>query len=554
VTEAKVIHRWAIIEELPGVRGPSLYKVFIARNLETGTIVALSAVRQEFTDQSGLFDEIQAGVRAYKSLGQGAGIIGDVDCVCETGQLYTTNAYYSGARLLSKWLYDGYVFTEAEIAGIGLQISSALARALDAAVVFGGLCLEGILYDPVSQSAFIVMLPKPPMSLSSVLAVAKGIGNPYYHPPQDILNSKVSAQSDLFSLYLILFALASGRLPYKFSGDFGMACLDVLRKPVPLLGDSVMGVSKSFAAFIDEGLAKGRKGEIMVPQEFRASLSRLQPSTNPIVSEARMRAIAKSNLPFPISFHCSLLWETCDVSFRISQLQSGLTTTMEFLAFLLIAELRSACSDSGDLLARLERPSLGHWLEVLREGGKRLAGHEDGLLCREIVPLLVSRRGRPTLFMDTLEKLVSWRNRRWGHGIQTDEEGTYDTIGEAEGLFQQILIEVLFLSRYRLVVVDALQFRKGRFVTQLTSFRGTAPSKEDALLDKALPCGEALLCSMSLDRYVSLAPYITYAKCPHCGKSDWFLYHSKKDKAAEYFGFHRGHTMEVDWSEGPDES
>ncbi len=66
----------------------------------------------------------------------------------------------------------------------------------------------------------------------------------------------------------------------------------------------------------------------------------------------------------------------------------------------------SACA------AQPDRPSLGHWLGVCRDGLRSLREAKVPVLSSELVDAFFDKRGKPAAAALALDDLVAWRNRR----------------------------------------------------------------------------------------------------------------------------------------------
>lgn len=434
----RIMRKWSIIRDLTSNRNSSVRRSYLAENTKTGCTVALTVLEQSYAIERGLVQEMQEGVREYQKIEKGTGILREVDCIVSESNVYITNEYHPQAKLLTHWIAHGLAFTEEELIRIGVQLASALSRAHKAGVVFGCINPTGILYDPVSSDAYIAMLPKANRKLDTPLAVAKSLGNPQYHPPCDLLGNGISASSDVYSLLVVLYALAAGVPPYPDTSDFGEACMAVIHERHISLYSKSENLSKGFLELVDNGIVNGRRGEFLKASELDAQLSSLKPSRGMAVSLERSKSLAQKHFPLPISFYLGLISSGAqDDATKLSRMQSMVSCSLEFLGLLVMALLDNTRVECDDLYEGIEKPSLGHWMKIIREGGKNLLADTSDNVCPELATAFCSRRGKPTEAQRILNSLVAWRNRKWGHALHSDNEAFFAAVKEGEDLIEK---------------------------------------------------------------------------------------------------------------------
>lgn len=539
------IHHWELLESFtPTVDGrEGVRRSYRARNLKTGNEIALTLLDTSFAINTSLIDETRAGVEAYRALGPCDGLLEEVDCLEVEGHLVVTNSYLHGAYPIRHFVRIGYVFTEVELVDIARRLLRSLRHGHARGVVFGAINDVNVLYQPETGRAFLAALPLRLASLSKILDVARFLGVPYFHAPEVVLDNRTSPLSDLYGLCMVLYQMCAGRVPHLRSLDVGQTCLSIVNADVPRLpADTTL--SRKFAQVIHEGLTKDPARRVQSADELLGRLDEITPRPTPIATNARITEVARTCLPYPIARHLHLFENVDDVGFRITQLGSLADAVTTFCAILGVGELRrlKATDADSDLL---RRPSLGQWLEIARGAHRALLDDRDRLTCPPMIDLFFKRSGKLAPGANALGRLVTWRNRRLGHARQSDLEDVSAAVQEGRAILKEVLRELAFLSRYRLIHVRSLEYTDGRFVTHLTVLEGPSPRPRTEVLDHPLPCGEVLLTDGSHHRVLSLHEFVRYESCPECHREELFVYQLEDRGKKSFLGFHRGHRLEM---------
>lgn len=177
--------------------------------------------------------------------------------------------------------------------------------------------------------------------------------------------------------------------------------------------------------------------------------------------------------------------------------------TLKYLASIAIAQyVRQAGDDEkvNRALRGLARPSLGQWNGFLREiltyydrAGKRDAlfipemyevyfqkSRERPVLCHACNALRNFLRGRDDSRLTSLslrqffDLMINYRNKTVGHGVLTRAqcEPLIDPL--FDGL-EEMLGQLTFLRDHRLVYIEDVRLRRGKYAHEMTSFMGSTP-------------------------------------------------------------------------------
>src|SRR5262245_59948084 len=168
----------------------------------------------------------------------------------------------------------------------GLHIADALAYAHEKGVIHRDLKSANIMLNPegrvkVLDFGLAKRLPEkgggeasPDLNLTATGTV---VGTPNYLPPEVLRGEPADARSDIWSLGVVLYEMASGQLPFD-RASFGELSEAILNgTPAPLSGRIPIGIQ----AVIARCLAKDPSQRYHQGNEVRAAIETLIGSTSP---------------------------------------------------------------------------------------------------------------------------------------------------------------------------------------------------------------------------------------------------------------------------------
>jgi hypothetical protein len=536
------LHRWDLlrrIDHFSGVR--EVQRAFLARDRDRSAEVALVLYDKSFPANRYVIDHVRSGIERYKTIEAGTGLLTEVETHDTETHFIVCNEYIPGADTIGGLLATGHAFTEREIVQVGIQVSDALARAHARSVVFGKLV---VLHDPATGRAAICSVPIDVPTGGSLLQSAYFLGEPGFHAPEVLLDSRTSPQSDVYYLCMILHLLCVGPAPYG-ARNAGGASFAVVNQPAPVLPASA-GVSDGLASVIAGGLCKDVALRIPSAALLGERLASLRPSSRPVLTDERASELARRYYPYPIARHVDLVEHVDDEAFRMTQLSGALEAIVTLVGALAVAEARRAGLPTTDAEAQLRRPSLGQWVGVARDLARKLADRPAGdLICPELPRSFLTGTGKVADAARLLDAMVAWRNRRFGHARPGDLADVVGAAAEGRRMLWELLRELSFLAQYQLLIAESLEYKEERFLVRAVRFTGQAPERATVASAGPIPTGEVLFSDRSLERRLSLGAFMRYADCPECGVRDLFLYQSERGSGATFAGVHRAHYLEA---------
>jgi eukaryotic-like serine/threonine-protein kinase len=290
--ESQKIGRYEIIEEKG--RG-AMGAVYIARDPAMDRIVALKTIHSLALSgpQADEFRErFYREARAAGGLSH-PGIVTIFDVGEQDGVPYLVMEFIEG-RTLAEAAKDGQRFTFERVCEIGEQIAEALAYAHKHGVIHRDIKPANILLT--SQEKYGVERPKitdfgvAKLGAAQLTSTGQILGSPAFMPPEQFTGAPIDGRSDLFSLGVILYWMATGE--YAFPGETitAISYKVVNTEPVPPRKLNP-AVPSAFDQIILKCLAKAPSDRYASGEDLARDLAALRMG----------RPVAELQAPVPIS-------------------------------------------------------------------------------------------------------------------------------------------------------------------------------------------------------------------------------------------------------------
>lgn len=212
------------------------------------------------------------------------------------GSPYIVMQYLSGQTL--KQEIGGAALSTERILDLGNQIADALDAAHSAGIVHRDIKSANVFVTARGEvkildfglAKFSASCPSPPLAAEKTVrwnlqdtAVLEdtlsqpgiALGSASYMSPEQVMGEQVDARSDLFSLGVVLYEMATGTLPFR--GETVDAVLNnvVYQKPLPL-SDLNPDIPKGLKKVIGRAVDKSPERRYQTAGELRDDLKRLQ--------------------------------------------------------------------------------------------------------------------------------------------------------------------------------------------------------------------------------------------------------------------------------------
>ena len=213
---AIISNRYEIIEQI-GSGGMSI--VYKARDRKLGRVVAIKILRAEYVKDMEFIKRFDIEARSAASLIH-ANIVNVYDVGHENSLHYIVMEYVDGVTL-KELIREHAPFDNDEILGVAIQIASALGHAHKNNIVHRDIKPQNILVMPKGMIKVADFGIAKASSAKTITMANNAMGSVHYFSPEQAKGGYVSFKSDIYSLGLVMFEMATGKLP--FDGDTPVA-------------------------------------------------------------------------------------------------------------------------------------------------------------------------------------------------------------------------------------------------------------------------------------------------------------------------------------------
>lgn len=309
-------------------------EVYLAGDTKLDRQVALKLLPAEFTNRKDLLRRFIQEAKAASSLNHP-----NIITIHEIGQTdgihYIATEFIDGLTLKQHMRRGRLEF--AEVLDVSIQVASALAAAHAAGLVHRDIKPENIMlrldgYVKVLDFGLAKLTEKSTQSKGSqVNTIVRGytkpgtvLGTVDYMSPEQARGKVLDQRTDVFSLGIVLYEMAAGRIPFSGATDID-ALVSILEKEPAPLAEYAPDIPAEFGRIISKALRKDReeryqtikdllidlkslKEELVFAQKLERSRppqSRVGLATNPAVKES-----TTTNQPSPETTNLRLAQKT----------------------------------------------------------------------------------------------------------------------------------------------------------------------------------------------------------------------------------------------------
>jgi serine/threonine protein kinase len=282
-------------------------------------------------------------------------IVALLDADIDAEQPYVVMEYIEGVSLEAHSTPDT-LLPVSEVLDIAFQCCSALEYALELGLVHRDIKPANMLL-PKTGGLKLTDFGTAQASTAEITQVAGLVGSPAYMSPEQIREDKLTAQSDMFALGVVLYQLLTGSLPFHAETDFATIYKINYEDPLPP-SQRRPGLGRELDAIVIKALAKKPNDRYASWREFAAAISTVcdtVPASDSRTQSAKLFQVLRGTA-FLSDFPDASIWEVLNlgVLYRIHKDQVIMRERTAGASFYLLLEGRVAISRGGHEIAQVK--------------------------------------------------------------------------------------------------------------------------------------------------------------------------------------------------------
>jgi serine/threonine-protein kinase len=197
-------------------------------------------------------------------------LVGVIDAGDDDGRPYIVLEYVDGETLKARIKRNQRLDVPEAIA-YAIEISRGLSAANDGGIIHRDVKPQNVLIDQDGRAKVTDFGIARTLDEDGLTADGRVIGTTDYVSPEQALGEQVGAQSDIYSLGIVLFEMLTGKVPFSADSPVAVAMCHV-REPMPDVQMVRPEVSATVAAIVDKCTAKDAAERYSSFRELTADL------------------------------------------------------------------------------------------------------------------------------------------------------------------------------------------------------------------------------------------------------------------------------------------
>ncbi|MCU1354739.1 MAG: serine/threonine protein kinase with sensor(s) [Acidimicrobiales bacterium] len=251
-------------------------EVYLARDRLLDRLVAIKILFPEFATDPSFVARFRREAQAAANLNH-PNIVGVYDWGKERGTYYIVMEYVDGRTISDILRTDGTIEPK-KAAGIAADVAAALGFAHRKGVVHRDVKPGNVLITAAGEvkvADFGIARAMTSQGEEDLTQAGSVMGTATYFSPEQAQGQTVDARTDLYSLGVVLYEMASGKPPFTAESPVAIAYKHV-QEPVPPLRDKVPDIPPAYEAIVNKALAKNPDDRYPDGAAMRADLLRFR--------------------------------------------------------------------------------------------------------------------------------------------------------------------------------------------------------------------------------------------------------------------------------------
>jgi serine/threonine protein kinase len=282
-------------------------------------------------------------------------IVALLDADIDAEQPYVVMEYIEGVSLEAHSTPET-LLPVADVLNVVFQCCSALEYALQLGLVHRDIKPANMLL-PKEGGLKLTDFGTAQASTADITQVAGLVGSPAYMSPEQIREDKLTAQSDMFALGVVMYQLLTGSLPFQAETDFAIIYKINYEEPQPL-SQRRPDIGRELDAIVAKALAKKPGDRFSSWREFGDAVSALcdtLPTSDSRTQSAKLFQVLRSTA-FLNDFPDAAIWEVLNlgVLYRIHKGQVFMKERTAGASFYILLEGVVSVSRGGKEIAQVK--------------------------------------------------------------------------------------------------------------------------------------------------------------------------------------------------------
>jgi len=301
----KTISHYKILEELGE---GSMGKVYKAKDTKLQRIVALKFLPHHLIAGKTVKQRFFHEARSASALNH-PNIITIHDIHEEDGEVFIAMECVDGVALSDK-LKDGPL-KQKEIIDIASGIAEGLNAAHNADITHRDIKTDNIIISKDGTAKILDFGLAKQKGMSQITQDGTTLGTQAYMSPEQVQSSKIDQRSDIFSFGVVMYQLATGKLPFEGEHEAAILYSIVNEAPIPTTTLNP-NVDEELQRIISKALEKNVKDRYQHADDLLADLRKLKKGTAPKSTKAKTPVLRKliyifGAISFVLSFYLTFI-------------------------------------------------------------------------------------------------------------------------------------------------------------------------------------------------------------------------------------------------------